>query len=31
VRTSQEKYTALEAELTTVKDDLRSIRHAIGE
>lgn len=31
VRTSQDKYTALEAELTTVKDDLHSIRHAIGE
>ena len=31
VRSSQEKYTALEVELTTVQDDLRSIRHAIGE
>lgn len=31
VRTSQEKYRALEVELTTVQDDLRSIRHAIGE
>ena len=31
VRSSQEKYTALEVELTTVQFDLRSIRHAIGE
>ena len=31
VRGSQEKYEALEVELTTVQDDLRSIRHAIGE
>ncbi len=31
VRASQDKYEALEAELTTVQDDLRSIRHAIGE
>lgn len=31
VRSSQEKYEALEGELSTVRDDLRGIRHAIGE
>lgn len=31
VRSSQDKYGALEQELETVQGDLRSIRHAIGE